>query len=84
MGPLRKEAGDLVTQGMEKAEVLNDFFASAFTGKGSNHTTQVAGCKGRGYENEEPPTVGEDQVRDHLRNMKVRNPWDQLKSIHGS
>ncbi|KFV99544.1 hypothetical protein N327_12032, partial [Fulmarus glacialis] len=26
---------------------------------------------GRDWENEEPPTVGEDQVQDHLRNLKV-------------
>ncbi|KFV07465.1 hypothetical protein N340_11926, partial [Tauraco erythrolophus] len=26
---------------------------------------------GRDCENEEPPTVGEDQVRDHLKNLKV-------------
>ncbi|KFQ92171.1 hypothetical protein Y956_00119, partial [Nipponia nippon] len=26
---------------------------------------------GRDWENEEPPTVGEDQVRDRLRNLKV-------------
>ncbi|KFW04470.1 hypothetical protein N327_11216, partial [Fulmarus glacialis] len=26
---------------------------------------------GGDLENEEPPTVGEDQVRDHLRNLKV-------------
>ncbi|KFV01268.1 hypothetical protein N340_12071, partial [Tauraco erythrolophus] len=26
---------------------------------------------GRDWENEEPPTVGEDQVRDHLKNLKV-------------
>ncbi|PKU33357.1 hypothetical protein llap_16338 [Limosa lapponica baueri] len=38
--------------------------------KGSNHTVQVAEGKNRGYENEEL-TVGEDQVRDHLRNLKV-------------
>ena len=71
MGPLWKETGDLVTQDMEKAEVLNDFFASVFTGKCSSHTAQVAEGKGRDWENEEPPTVGEDQVRDHLRNLKV-------------
>ncbi|PKU41096.1 rna-directed dna polymerase from mobile element jockey-like [Limosa lapponica baueri] len=71
VGPLRKDTGDLATQDMEKAELLNDFFASVFTGKGSNHTTQVVEGKNRGYENEEPPTVGEDQVQDHLRNLKV-------------
>ncbi|KFQ91453.1 hypothetical protein Y956_15131, partial [Nipponia nippon] len=38
---------------------------------------------GRDWENEEPPTVGEDQVWDHLRNLKVHksmrpdemHPW---------
>ena len=60
--PLRKETGDLVTWDMERAEVLKDFFASVFTGKCSSHTTQVAEGKGREWENEEPPTIGEDQV----------------------
>jgi len=62
-GPLRKEAGDLVTQDMEKAEVLNEFFASVFNSKCSSHTAKVAEGKGGDWENEEPPTVGE-QVRD--------------------
>ena len=62
VGPLQKETGDLVTRDMEKAEVLNDFFASVFTSKCSSHTTQVAEGKGTDWENEEPPTVGEDQV----------------------
>jgi len=71
VGPLWKETGDLVTWDREKAEVLNEFFASVFTGKCSSHTIQVAEGKGRDKENEEPPTAGEDQVRDHLRNLKV-------------
>jgi len=54
--------GDLVIQNMEKAEVFNDFFASVFTGNCSSHKTQVTESKGRDWENEEPPTVGEDQV----------------------
>ncbi|GAB0202711.1 mitochondrial enolase superfamily member 1 [Grus japonensis] len=73
--------GDLITQDMEKAEVLNDFFASVFTGKSLSHTAQVA--EGRDWENAEPPTVGEDQVREYLRKLKVHksmgpdelHPW---------
>ncbi|GAB0210078.1 mitochondrial enolase superfamily member 1 [Grus japonensis] len=71
VGPLRNERGELVTQDMEKAEVLNDFFASVFTGKCLSHTAQVTEGKGRDGENAEPPTVGEDQVREYLRNLKV-------------
>ena len=71
VGPLQKETGDLVTQPVEKAEVLNDFFASAFNSKCSSHTTQVAEGKGGGWENKEPPTIGEDQVQNCLRNLKV-------------
>ncbi|PKU27302.1 rna-directed dna polymerase from mobile element jockey-like [Limosa lapponica baueri] len=51
---------------MDKAEVLNDFFASVFTGKCSNRTTQVTEGKGRDCENEELPTVGEDQVMEQI------------------
>ncbi|GAB0178874.1 von Willebrand factor A domain-containing protein 3B [Grus japonensis] len=54
---------------MEKAEVLNDFFASVFTGKCLSRAAQVT--EGRDWENAEPPTVGEDQLREHLRNLKV-------------
>ncbi|GAB0210350.1 mitochondrial enolase superfamily member 1 [Grus japonensis] len=68
MGPLRNEMGDPVTQDMEKAEVLDDFFASVFTGKCLSHTAQVT--EGRDWENAEPPTVGEDQVQEYLRNLK--------------
>ncbi|GAB0180274.1 mitochondrial enolase superfamily member 1 [Grus japonensis] len=69
VGPLRNETGDLVTQDMEKAEILNDFFASVFTGKSLSHAAQVA--EGRDWENAEQPTVGEDQVREYLRNLEV-------------
>ncbi|GAB0187326.1 hypothetical protein GRJ2_001197900 [Grus japonensis] len=62
VGPLWKETGNLVTRDMEKAEVFNDFFVSVFTSKCSSYTTQVTEGKGRNWENEEPPTVGEDQV----------------------
>ncbi|GAB0207003.1 mitochondrial enolase superfamily member 1 [Grus japonensis] len=71
VGPLRNETGNLVTQDMEKAEVLNNFFASVFTGKCLSHTAQVTEGDGRDWENEEPPTVGEDEVQEYLRNLKV-------------
>jgi len=71
VGPLQKEAGDLTTQDVQKAEVLNDFFASVFNSKCFSHTAQVAEGKCGDWESEEPPTVGEDQVRDRLSNLKV-------------
>jgi len=51
----------MVTRDMEKVEVVNYFFALVFTSKCSSHTTKVADGKGRDWENEELPTVGEDQ-----------------------
>ncbi|GAB0183820.1 mitochondrial enolase superfamily member 1 [Grus japonensis] len=71
VGPLWNEMGELVTQDMEKAEALNDFFALVFTSKCSSQTAQIMEGKGRDWENAEPPTVGEDQVREYLRNLKV-------------
>ena len=62
VGPLQKEKGDLVTQNMEKAEVLNDLFASVFTSKCSMQTAQDTEGKGRDWENEQPPAIGHDQV----------------------
>lgn len=51
-GPLLKENGDLVTRDMEIAEVLNDFFASVFTNKGSGCTTRATKNKGKNLEKE--------------------------------
>lgn len=45
--------GDLVTQESEKAEVLDNLFASAFTGKYSCHIAQVKESKGEEWENKE-------------------------------
>lgn len=61
MGPLQKENGDLVMMDTEKAEVLHDYFASVFTGKGSSGTTQVPENTGGEWEKEDLPTVSEEQ-----------------------
>jgi len=39
--------------------------------KCSGHIAEVIEGKGRDWENEEPRAVGEDHIRDHLRNLKV-------------
>lgn len=41
---------------MEKAEILNDFFALLFTGKASSHTAQATESKGKEWEKEDLPT----------------------------
>lgn len=47
---------------MEKAKVLNDFFALVLTGKDSSHTTQAAESKVKNREKEVLPAVSEDQT----------------------
>ena len=37
--PLTKEKGELPTTGMEKAEVLNEFFDSVFAGSQASHAS---------------------------------------------
>ncbi|NXK76999.1 PR40A factor, partial [Amazona guildingii] len=64
--------GELATLDLEKAEVLNDFFASVFTGKCPDRTTQVLEGRCGDSENEDPgPGVGEDLVRDNLKILNV-------------
>ncbi|KFZ65688.1 hypothetical protein N338_12981, partial [Podiceps cristatus] len=44
------------------AEVLNNFFASVFTGNLSSYIPQVDGPQGKDWGSKVPPTVNEDQV----------------------
>jgi len=55
----------------EKAEVLNNFLASVLTGNLSFHTSQVHGLQDEDEGSKAPPTVREDQVRDHPRNLNI-------------
>ena len=65
------KSGKLVIVDKEKAEVVNKFFASVFTGKLSSHTSQVDGPQDRAWRTKVPPAVREDQVYDHLRNLNI-------------
>jgi len=69
--PMRK-TDKLVTTDEEKAEVLNRFFASVFTGNLSSHTSGVDGPQDGDWRGNVPPTVREDLVGDHLRNLNMR------------
>lgn len=72
VGALQKEMGNLTFLDMRKAEVLNDFCGSAFNGKFSSQASQVGKGKCQDWESEDPePTVREDQVQAHLRNLNV-------------
>jgi len=66
---------------MKKSEVLSDICSSVFTSKGSSHTTQVADSNGKNMENVGLPTVSEDQVWEHLKNLMVHRSME-LDEIH--
>ena len=68
---MMNSTGKLVTMAEEKAEVLNNFFASVFTGNLSSHSSRVDGPQGGDWGSKVPPPVREDQVHDHLRNLNM-------------
>ncbi|PKU31082.1 rna-directed dna polymerase from mobile element jockey-like [Limosa lapponica baueri] len=70
--PPMSKTGKLVTMDKEKAEGLNNFFASVFTGNLSPSSSRVDGPQGWDWRSKVPPTVGEDQVRDHPRNLNMQ------------
>ncbi|CAM5143904.1 unnamed protein product [Eretmochelys imbricata] len=68
VGPLLNEGGNLVTEDVEKANVLNAFFASVFTNKASSQTTALGSTAWRGGDQ---PSVEKEVVRDYLEKLDV-------------
>ncbi|KAK4815257.1 hypothetical protein QYF61_023993 [Mycteria americana] len=69
--PLMNKNGDPVSTDEEKAEVRNNFFASVFPGNCSPHPSRVNGQHVGDQGGKAPPTVREDQVHDHVRNLNI-------------
>ncbi|CAM5129697.1 unnamed protein product [Natator depressus] len=68
VGPLLNEGGNLVTEDVEKANVLNTFFASAFTNKVSSQTTALSSTAWGGGDQ---PSVEKEVVRDYLGKLDL-------------
>ena len=66
-----RDTGRLVATDKEKAEVLNNFFASVFSDNCSPHSPQTFGLVGGDWGSNVLPTVSKDQVWDHLRNLTI-------------
>ncbi|KAG6924798.1 hypothetical protein G0U57_016461, partial [Chelydra serpentina] len=66
VGPLLNEEGNLVTEDVEKASVLNAFFASVFTDKVSS---QMAALRSTVWGGVDQPSVEKEVVRDYLEKL---------------
>ena len=71
VNPLLNGVGALFTKDMEKAELLNDFFASVFTAKISPQVTRTLEVREEIQRKEAFPLVEGDRVRDHLSKVNT-------------
>jgi len=69
VGLLLNEAGVLVTEDAEKAELLNAFFASFFSAKVGPQEYQALEAREEAYTEDDFPLVEEDCMRDCLKNL---------------
>ena len=74
MGTLLNEAGVLVTEDAEKAELLNAFFASVFSVKAILQESQALGVREEACRKNDLSLVEEDCVRNHLSNLDAHKP----------
>jgi len=71
VGPLLKEAGVLVTEDAEKAELRNAFFASVFRAKAGPQESQAMEVREEAHGEDDFPLVKEDCVRDRLSDLNA-------------
>jgi len=69
VGPLLNEAGVLVMEDAEKAELMNAFFASVFNAKAGPQESQAPQAREEAYKEDDFPLVEEDCVRDRLSDL---------------
>jgi len=69
--PSMSKTGKVATTDEEKAEVLSNFFGIVFTDILSSHSSRVDGLQDRDWGSKAFPTVRDDQVHDHLRNLNI-------------
>ena len=69
--PLMNKKGDLGATHQERDELLKPFFASGFTRNLSPHPSRQHAPQDGHKAAQDPPTVREDQVSDHLRNLNI-------------
>jgi len=76
--------GNPVSTNKEKAEVLNHFFASVFTGNLSSQPSRVDGLQNGEQGGKAPPTVKEGHVQDHLRKLNIYKfvgPYEMIPRV---
>jgi len=71
VGPLLNEAGVLVMEDAEKAQLLNAFFPSVFSTKAGPQESQAPEVREEAHREDDFPLVEEDCVRDHLSDLDV-------------
>jgi len=76
VGLLLNEAGVLVMEEAEKAELLNAAFGSVFSAKAGPQESQAPEIREEACRMDDPPLVEEDCVRDCLSNLDVHKSMD--------
>ena len=81
VGPLLNEAGVLVTEDAEKAELLNAFLASVFSAKAGPQESQALEVREEAHREDDFPLIEEDCVRDRLSYLNAHKSPNGPQSI---